>query len=171
MKKPLLILAALFLMYSCASEKEAKIISQEANIDSYISRQFKDSLVIRNSGSNRIVLFRDVAADSLAFGDSLYLYYAGYVFTSGPSTIFATNVESLADKFKITNPDFSPKKILFTQDSMIPGLVNGLIGAREGEHSIIIFSAKYGFYDDKVYNIPQLSALLYEVFVDRVVKK
>ena len=54
---------------------------------------------------------------------------------------------------------------------MISGLVNGLYGVRQGEHCILLFSARYGFYDSYVYNIPKLSALAYEIWVDRVIKQ
>lgn len=170
MKKAILLFIMSVTLLSCSSDKEATIINQESSIDTYITRTFPDSLVIRNNGSNRVVMSRNTDADSLSFGDSLYFYYAGYVFTSAPSSLFATNIEELGTKFAITNPDYSPMKILFTENCMVPGLVNGLYGTREGEHSIIIFSAKYGFYNDIVYNIPKLSALLYEVFIWKVIK-
>lgn len=170
MKKAIFISILLVLLYSCASDRETTIINQEANIDSYINTNFADSLIIRNNGSNRIVLSRNAGADSLAYGDSLYLYYAGYVFTTRPSALFATNFEELGESFKITDPDYSPLKVLFTENSFVPGLAYGLLGARSGEHSIVVFSAKYGFNSVKVYNIPTLSALLYEVVVEKVVK-
>jgi hypothetical protein len=172
MKEILISIMVMILLFSCNSDRETTITSQEAKIDSYISSKFADSTIVRNNGSNRIVLERNIAADSLVFGDSLHYYYAGYVFSSSPSSLFATNVESVAQhySFNLTDSDFSVKKILFTENSMISGLVSGFQNVREGEHCIILFSAKYGFYNSKVYNIPKLSALAYEVWVDKVIK-
>lgn len=54
---------------------------------------------------------------------------------------------------------------------MVNGLENGMYGVKDGGHYLILFSAQYGFYDSYVYNIPKLSALAYEIWVDRVIKK
>lgn len=171
----LTILAAAVLISSCSKEdKENTVADQEASIDSYITQNFQDYRVFRRNGSNRIVIDSTVLAlpDSLEYGDSLHFYYAGYIFTTSPSQLFCTNSEYVAQEsgYTVTDPDYSIRKTLFTSDCMVSGLVNGLYGVREGEHCVLIFSAKYGFYDDYVYNIPKLSALAYEIWVERVIK-
>lgn len=172
----IILLAASALTVSCVKEsKELTIADQEASIDSYISNNYAGYRVVHRNGSNRVVL--DSAAlslpDSLEYGDSLHFYYAGYVFTTSPSQLFCTNNEAVAAAagYNVTDPDFSAARILFSEDCMISGLVNGLYGVRQGEHCILLFSAKYGFYDDYVYNIPKLSALAYEIWVERVIKQ
>lgn len=171
----ILISAALAATSCSKKNKELTIADQEASIDSYISSNFAGYKVIHRNGSNRIVLDSTVLnlPDSLEYGDSLHFYYAGYVFTSSPSQLFCTNNESVAiqNSFTLSDQDFSVRKMLFTDDCMISGLVNGLYGVREGEHCILLFSARYGFYDSYVYNIPKLSALAYEIWVDRVIKQ
>lgn len=172
----MIIVAAALAGSSCSKKnKELTIADQEASIDSYISSHYADYKVIHRNGSNRIILDTTVLSqpDSLEYGDSLYFYYAGYVFTSSPSQLFCTNNESVAaqNNFTISDPDYSVRRILFTDDCMISGLVNGLYGVRQGEHCILLFSARYGFYDSYVYNIPKLSALAYEIWVDRVIKQ
>ncbi len=169
-------LAAAVMTVSCAKDnKELTVADQEAAIDNYITRNFSDCRIVRRNGSNRIVLDSTVLSlpDSLEYGDSLHFYYAGYIFTSSPSQLFSTNNEAVASQggYNITDPDFSVRKILFSPGCMMSGLENGLYGVREGEHCIVIFSAKYGFYDDYVYNIPKLSALAYEIWVERVIKQ
>ena len=171
----LYILAAIAAAASCSNkDKELKIADQEASIDSYIANNFSDSKVVHRNGSNRVILDSTVLSltDSLVYGDSLHFYYAGYIFTSSPSSLFSTNNGTVAEEsgYSVTDPDFSVRKVLFNEDCMISGLVNGLYGVREGEHCILLFSAKYGFYDDYVYNIPKLSALAYEIWVDKVIK-
>lgn len=167
--------AAAVLLSSCTKEdKELTIADQEAAIETYISQNFQDYKTVHRNGTNRIIIDSTVLAlpDSLEYGDSLHFYYAGYIFTSSPSSLFSTNNETVAEEngYSVTDPDFSIRKILFSEDCMISGLVNGLYGVREGEHCILLFSAKYGFYDDYVYNIPKLSALAYEIWVDKVIK-
>ena len=107
------------------------------------------------------------------YGDSIYIQYAGYVFTSSPSGIFSTNVAEIARQagFDMSVTDTLPKGILFEKGVLIPGLEHGLHNAREQEHCIVVFSAEYGFGNTQMYNIPKMSALLYEVVINKVVKK
>lgn len=169
------ILTVIVLCTACTKDDKAlTIANQEAAIDSYIASTLKDYPLVRNNGSNRVIVEEALnpSAKVLEYGDSLYFYYAGYVFTSSPSTLFATNVEEVAIQsgFEITDPDFSVMKIPFEKGSIIVGLENGLAGTKEGEHCVILFSAQYGFYSDAVYNIPRLSALAFEIWIDKVIK-
>ncbi len=174
MRRLILLLAIPFLMsVSCTKQdRELTIIDQESKIDSYLSSYFKDSTIVRRNGSNKVIIQKGPGTDSLYYGDSLYYYYAGYIFTSSPSSLFATNNEAVATEsdFVLTNPNYNVEKILFSEKALIPGLVNGLYGSTTGEHSIIVFSAKYGYYNTRVYNIPKLSALIYEIWVQKVIK-
>ena len=140
----IVVLVTLAGAFSCANEdKKLTIADQEAAIDSYISQNYANNTVVRRNGSNRVIL--DTTSvniqDSLVYGDSLYFYY------------------------------YSVRKILFTKGCLVNGLENGMYGVKDGGHCIILFSAQYGFYDSYVYNIPKLSALAYEIWVDRVIKK
>ncbi len=159
-------LSCLFAATACNDAIELQYINQEAAIDSYINSQFKDFPIVRNEGSNRIVIEETFASDSLCAGDSLTFRYAGYVFDSAPSAIFYTNNPSVSDQFG----EDEPLKILFGTDRLIPGLENGLKGVKRGEHSVIIFSGKYGFGTEKLGIIPPASALLYEVWIEKVRK-
>lgn len=182
MKRFLLILSLLWFA-SCTSDVKIRLIEQEERIDSYLESRFKDSTIVRNGGSAKVIMQRDsVMRDSLGreillpkleYGDTLSLYYAGYVFTSSPSTLFATNVKEVAEKagLDLVNPDYNPLKICFDRGVLIPGLENGLIGSYKMEHSIILFSAEYGFGNKQQYSIPKLSALSYEVWIEDVIKK
>lgn len=163
------------LLPSCSKEERDKTINaQEVSISTYISSNFKDYPVILREGSNRIIVDPGYGADTLSFGDSLAFYYAGYTFNNGPSSLFATNDQTVADKnnFNITAQEdtFKECSVLFDSGSFIPGLVNGLYGVTEGEHCIILFSARYGFGNKPVANVPALSALIYEVWIDKIKK-
>lgn len=163
-------------LISCANEdKKLTIADQEAAIDSYITQNYANNTVVRRNGSNRVILDSTSVniPDSLMYGDSLYFYYAGYIFTNSPSKLFSTNNYDVAEEsgFVISNRDYSVRKILYNKGCMVNGLENGMYGVKDGGHYLILFSAQYGFYDSYVYNIPKLSALAYEIWVDRVIKK
>lgn len=160
---------------SCSKEAKDKTINtQEESISKYISSNFSDYRLVTREGSNRIIIDSGFGTDALEFGDSLTFYYAGYVFNNGPSQIFATNDQSVAEKnnFDITTQKdtYSAYSVLFESGSFVSGLVNGLYGVTEGEHCIILFSARYGFGDKAVANVPGLSALIYEVWVEGIKK-
>jgi len=162
-------------MVSCAKEQINKTInSQEEAISKYLSSTFAQYEIRRRDGSNRVIIDPGYSTDSLSFGDSLVFYYAGYTFNSGPSQLFATNVRSVAEKsgFNITAQEhtYDEYSLLFESSSFISGLTNGLLGVREGEHAVILFSAGYGFENRAVGNIPSLTALMYEVWIERVKK-
>lgn len=161
------------LLFACEADKELSIISKEASIDKYIETKFKDSTIVKNKGVYRVLIDKSTIKDSLEYGDSLAFFYAGFIFNNGPSQIFATNNMAAAEQlnFNLTNLDFSVKKVKFSEDVFVTGLERGMFGVREGEHSIIVFSPRYGFENEIVYNIPRLSSLMYVVWIQEIKKK
>ncbi len=158
---------AVFATFSCTKQdRENSMANQESAIDSYIS-SLSDVAVVRNSGSNRVVLQAGKEGTDAAVGDSLYIRYAGYIFSRGKGTLFATNDSTIAGQTGY--PQQAPLAIKLGSSDLIRGLRYGLEGVKEGEHCYIIFSAKYGFDNVVVYNIPKLSPLFFEVWVDRVI--
>lgn len=171
--KRLLFIFSILVSVACSNDVKLTLISQEESIDKYLGTTFKDSTIVRNNGSYRVVLERDELNPQAAIGDSLYIYYAGYIFTSAPSSIFATNLKAVAEQsgLQVTDPDYSVLKIKLEEGKLLPGLEYGLTGTHGGEHCIIIFAADLGFGNTKQYNIPKLSALAYEIWVERVIKQ
>jgi FKBP-type peptidyl-prolyl cis-trans isomerase len=163
-----IILALSFLLSCTKQDRENTIINQEAAIDSYIST-LEPVEVVRNNGSNRVVVSAGKEGTEVAQGDSLYIRYAGYIFSRGKGSLFATNDRDVAqvNSFPLQH---SPYKMKLGDTGMINGLLHGLEGVKEGEHCYIIFSAKYGFNNQVVYNIPKLSPLFFEVWVDKVIR-
>lgn len=167
--KLLYIVAALFCLLSCTKQdRENTIISQEAAIDSYIS-SLDPIEVVRNNGSNRVVVSAGKSGTEAAKDDSLYIRYAGYIFSRGKGALFVTNDADVASRNSFPQQE-SPYKMKLGSTDMVSGLANGLEGVKEGEHCYIIFSAKYGFNNTVVYNIPKLSPLFFEVWVDKVIR-
>ena len=169
MKNILYIVCSLLLLFSCAKEdRKNLLVNQEAAIDRYIS-SLEDVRIARNGGSNRIILEEGRGADSLALGDSVKFYYAGYVFSNGKGPLFATNdtTVALSKGFELSG---GIEKKLLSQKEMVRGLALGLVGAKVGEKCEVVFSAKYGYDNDMVYNVPKMSPLIFEIWVDGIVK-
>lgn len=169
MKKILYIICALMLLLSCAKEdRKLQLVNQEAAIDKYIS-SLEDVRVARNGGSNRVVFKEGRGADSLALGDSVKFYYAGYVFSNGKGALFATN-DTVVARNKGFELSGGMEERLLSDKEMVRGLAYGLVGAREGEKCEVVFSAKYGYDNDMVYNVPKMSPLIFEVWIEGIVK-
>ncbi len=169
MRKIILGIFAALAVLSCTKEdRENTIVNQEESIDKYIS-SLTDVRIVRNGGSNRIVYTEGNSKDSLAVGDSIKFYYAGYVFNGSKGQLFATNNPQVAQATGFPAQGDIHKCIL-SNSNMVQGLAQGLVGAKAGEKCDVVFSAKYGFNNTVVYNVPKLTPLIFEVWVEEIVK-
>lgn len=129
--------------------------------------EWEDTLdVVYNNGAARLIKTEGTGPE-LTENGAVSFYYAGYIFSSSPSTLFATNHRETAEgaKFELTDADYELIEADMTKARMIEGLRNGLIGVRSGEECEIVFSGKYGFGDEIFGTIPVNSALLYKIWV------
>lgn len=169
MRKLFYIMCVALAAVGCTKEdRKNQLVSQEEAIDRYIS-SLKEVRVERNGGSNRIVFVEGHGADSLAVGDSVKFYYAGYIFSNGKGPLFATNNAEVAEAEGFELSGGIEERVLLERD-LVPGLVNGLVGAKAGEQCEVVFSAKYGYDNSAVYNVPKMSPLIFEVWVESIVK-
>ena len=170
-KKVLLIflgVVLLFVLGSCQKqERENNIAKQEAQIDTYVESQTKDSVVF-NNGVYRIIKRFGNGAE-LEKGDSVYFYYAIYKFSSGKGELYVTNQDSVAkaNNFCVTS---EPKSAVLNRKNFIPGLFYGMDGMQQGEYSNLVFSSRNGYGNDVVYNIGKNVPLLVEVWIEKIVK-
>ncbi len=169
MKRILYIICAFLFLCSCAKEdRNLMLINQEEAIDRYISSQ-KDVRIARNGGSNRLVFTEGKGTDSLEVGDVVNFYYAGYIFSNGKGSMFATNNPQVAQNSNFPLSGGVESKVV-GKGEMIDGLDKGLVGVRAGEMCQIVFSAKYGYDNEAVYNVPKMSPLIFEVWVESIGK-
>ena len=152
---------------SCVKEKMETIYSkQDTQIDTYIAKQPDSLEVVYNNGSVRLIK-TEGTGPGLNAGGNVSFYYAGYVFTSSPSTLFATNHKETAAKegFILTDDEYQIYEADMRSNGLIEGLKNGLLGVKSGEICEIAFSGKYGFGNEVFGTIPVNSALLYKIWV------
>ena len=163
---------------SCVKQQlEGVYNKQEEQIDQYITKTMvtKDELgnpdtlrVVRNEGSNRIVL-KEGIGEELSHDGYVSFYYAGYTFSGSVSAanMFSTNrLESAIEVgWSAEESEYTLYEINLKDADLIPGLRNGLEGVRAGEECEILFSAKYGFGNKPLGMIPAKTALLYKIWV------
>ena len=152
----LCLVSVLTLALSCESEVREININQNKYIDDYVTAHYSDKEIVRYEGVVRVVL-----ADSLAVqtviepGDSAYLYLAGYVFgNKGPESRFTVD----SGMVRVGKGD------------LITGLDRGLIGARLGQESLILFPAQLGYGKKALGLVPENSALMFDLFVAGIKK-
>lgn len=162
------IIAAIAVLSCTKEDRNNTIVAQEEKIDKYIT-SLQGVRVARNGGSNRIVYTEGVSDKTLEIGDSVKFYYAGYIFNNGKGPLFVTNnpAVSQANDFPLQD---GVHKCILSNGNLIPGLAQGLVGAKAGEKCDVIFSAKYGFNNTVVYNVPKLSPLIFEIWIEEIVK-
>ena len=103
--------------------------------------EWEDTLdVVYNNGAARLIKTEGTGPE-LTENGAVSFYYAGYIFSSSPSTLFATNHRETAEgaKFELTDADYELIEADMTKARMIDGLRNGLIGVRSGEECEIVF--------------------------------
>ena len=185
MKKSTYILMAALAagMLACTKEQvQATYDKQETTIESFVDARLKadtTATVTYNNGSVRVVMHdtlsrEGVLADSLRPGGIVSFYYAGYVLTSASvssSSLFATNHKATAQAsgWALTDTTSQFKICTLTlDDSLLPGLRNGLEGVQNQDECYILFSGEYGYGNEAVGTIPARSALVYHVWVNSI---
>lgn len=170
---------------SCIKEKlEVTYNNQESKIDKFIESNMyqtttdedgstrTDTLRVLNlGGSNRLVLEEGIG-EELNDNGTIAFYYAGYTFNGSKSAnnLFITNHKETAESanWDLTDEGYDLYQINIGDADLVEGLKKGLKGVKAGEHSIILFSGKYGFGNKAIGIIPANSALLYEIWVEAI---
>jgi len=141
---------------SCESDYESTLITQEENIDKYISENLKDFEVVHNGGSNRVILSEGYG-NPVEKGDIVDFSYEAYIFgTNGPTSLYAKD---------------DMRGVSIGEGNIIKGLDLGIIGTKQNEQDVILFSARYGYGKNAMNVVPEQSALLFLVKINSVSKQ
>ena len=139
---------------SCETEFAAAVVNQEKDIDNYLSANFSGYEVVRNGGSNRVVI-SEGHGEPVAKGDSVFFLFNGFVMgSSGPKIQFASDSAAIE----------------IGRESLVKGVEDGIVGMKEGEEALILFTAEYGFGKEAVGLVPEQSALMYQIYINKLKK-
>ncbi|MBQ3766686.1 MAG: FKBP-type peptidyl-prolyl cis-trans isomerase [Bacteroidales bacterium] len=185
MNRSSLLLSALLtlgLVFGCTKQSvQAVYDKQETNISSFVEAQVKKdstATVTYKNGTVRLTLHdtlgrEGLRADSLSAGGIVSFYYAGYVLKGSNVSrdqLFATNHKATADAagWNISDTTAFQIETLPLDDSLLPGLYNGLEGVRNQDECFILFSGKYAYGSHTQGTIPARSALVYHIWVSSI---
>lgn len=162
------LLLALAVSTGCQKqERDVTVAEQEKAIESYMTTFGDTGKRVENIGGIMKGVIDEGTGEIAESEDTVIFSYAGYIFSSGPGTLFVTNNSTVATESGFPQMEYPAKECLGS-GKMIEGLSKGLFGVREGEHCYLVFSAKYGYYNTVVYNVPKLSPLIFEIWVEQV---
>jgi hypothetical protein len=163
---------ALCALYACGEEDPVE--TQEKTIATYIERKLSrnPSLRLVADGSVKYLYLPGDTTTTVASGDSVYFYYAG-VLVADTNYCFATNVRSIAEALGLTvdaTDNFDVLGVRAGQDNLLEGLRRGLLLTHPYDDGEIIFNSDLGFGDRSNGLIPGNTALIYKIYVAKVVK-
>lgn len=180
MKKSILISAVLaaVVLPGCSKQEQTTYDKQAGYIENFVSTQMgKDATatLTRNGGAYRLILndTLDPTRDSLAWGQRVALYYGCFTLTSATlstSNLVATNYKELAQRAQWDTSDETRFQLdtITLDDSLVPGLADGLLGVQPKDEGYILFTGKYGYRKSERGTIPALSALAYYILIDEI---
>lgn len=169
-------LGALLLLSGCIKENtELVYTNQETKIDSYVKSLLDNNptySVSYNNGSVRVTAVEGYGP-ALEKKNTATILYSGYTFNGNlsASNLFVTNVKEIAQQSGWDVSDestFVPASVSPSDKKLVEGLANGLIGVKQGEECIILFSGKYGFGKKQNGTISANSAIAYHVLVTSI---
>ncbi len=164
------------LTVSCQKDDNNLISVQEGYIET-ISNSLVSSdttaTITRNNGSVRVTV-KQGEGEPLKENGAVSFFYAAYYLTGGSisrNNLFTTNYDIFAssENWSVTDSSsFRIRTVNFSEESLIKGLQDGMVGVRGGEECFVMFSKDYGFKDIRVANIPANSALAYHLWIKSV---
>lgn len=144
---PLLYAAVALALSSCESEKMTTVSSQEEQISKWVTNTYADFDVVYYEHCVRVVLQSGAPDILVGSGDHVRAFIEGYIFNNGPGAKFCSDTL-----------DFEAGR-----GNLVRGLDDGVIGAGRKEVSYVVFSTKYGYYDEIVGVVPAMSPLIFKV--------
>ena len=111
-------------------------------------------------------LAADPSMPQLEQGDSVWIDYAMYTFFSRPDSLFATNIEAVAEQkgFDTDYMSFEPLAIEYGRSELMKGFARGIARALEGD-SLMIFVPSGLAYGNKSVGIVKKSTTI-AIFAD-----
>ena len=170
---------ALALVAACSKQAlQTTYDKQSGYIENFVQNMMKadSSATLReNGGSYRLLLHDtlDVRRDSLREGGLVSLYYACFTLTGSSVTagnLVATNLKQMAQaaNWKLTDTTRYKLDTIRLDNTLLPGLHNGLEGVQAGDEGYILFTGKYGYGNTERGTIPAKSALVYQIWIENV---
>lgn len=182
MRRGFIIFSLIAASIACASCSKSQEVydKQETVIDNLVQSILKsdeNATVEYPGGVVKVTMSTSTSAETdpaLENGGTVKFYYGGYALTSAsisPSTLFATNLQELAEASGWTSVDatmFGEESVTIGKGELVKGLETGLLGVRKGDECFILFSGKYGWGKHARGTVPAMAATAWHIWVTDV---
>ena len=161
------ILSVVFL--AACGKLDFNVDGQRTRIESYLNGREYDYTY--QDGVYKYTYYTEGGRSGIVRGDSVYIYFSGYVFANGPGALFTTNIEedAVAADMEATAMDFSPQGIKIGGE-VIPGIDLGLPGSVEGDSLMLFITNDLAYGDRPMGTLPRGATVAFKIVVDKVVK-
>ncbi|MDR1898036.1 MAG: FKBP-type peptidyl-prolyl cis-trans isomerase [Prevotellaceae bacterium] len=172
MKKSLVFcICVLYLWYSCS--KENPVEKQETRIESYIKTKMGKNPGLKLSQTGAVFYLYSPGDTTVkaSVGDSVYFYYAGAL-VNDTLKYFDTNIRELAEAMGLDEglKTFDAVGVIVGRNNLLTGLSTGLQMVHRDDSGEIIFNSDLGFGDKPNGIVPPNSALIFKIFISKIVK-
>lgn len=169
--------AAATLLFSCGKNGvENKYAQQDSTIESLIESlapEGSEATVEYFDGPVRVTV-QHGDGDPLESGGTVTFLYAGHILNKtslDASNLFMTNNKEFAESSNWTVTDttiFKVASVNLSDDTLVKGLAEGIVGVKAGDECYVMFNGKYGFGKHTTGVVPGNSALVYHLWIDSV---
>lgn len=122
----------------------------------YNQQPEKSKTTVLPTGVEYTIIKESTKPQTLGKGDTVSFYYTGKLENG---TVFETNVGS------------KPFTRIFVDDSLIPGMLDGMTGMKIGEKRSIKIPPDQGYGQEEAGSIPANSTIIFEVEVVDIISK
>ncbi|MCC8087908.1 MAG: FKBP-type peptidyl-prolyl cis-trans isomerase [Rikenellaceae bacterium] len=155
---------------SCG-KPDYNVDTQNTRIESYLSSLGVEDYYY-NLGAYRYTYHTGNGQTLLEEGDSVYIYYTGYIFSTRIGSMFTTNIlqDARDNGFDTRYIERDRYGVRLGDGNLLRGLELGLPGSREGDSMYIFMASDLGYDDEAVGIVEPGSSLAFKVVVDEIVK-
>ncbi len=109
---------------------------------------------------------------SLQEGDSLYFYFAQYLFTSTIGALYYTNIEHLATEanMDLMGLSYEPLAVKYGTTPLIEGYEIGLNGAMQGDTLTLFMTSELAYGDKYISTLDKNQSIASVVIIEKIVK-
>lgn len=160
------------MMLSCANQEAVESVEdQKEYIESYLTTYDYDYTSL--GGVYRVVTpSKDPSGIYLESGDSLYFYFAQYLFGSSVGDAYYTNIYSVAAAYGMQTEtmDFDAYGIEYGATPLIEGYELGFEGMQQGDTLMLYMTSDMAYGDTQASVVPKNQSIASLVIMEKIVK-
>lgn len=173
LKRTVVILLSAFSLISCKKiDEDVSSSKQVERIETYLATKTEPFTIDSDVYRVKTNVVDNSSNIALAVGDSLYIFYAQYIFNTAPGLLFNTNIKAVAEGDGIDSEAmvYEPLGLKYGESNIIAGLEIGLRNGIKGDSLMLYITSENAFKDKANGVVPKNSSIAMFVSIDKIVK-